>query len=148
MPHAAALLPFAAFATAAPTHPKFPQQWTAVETIEQVINQGGKNEDGKACCGLDAAQCKIQTAHQKAHHYFDQPNQRARTGRAGTSGATISLYDKKKEVQVDENNNCTSYCPLQSSKLGRFHIDVNATYAGKVTIDGIAADMWTWKEYS
>lgn len=50
-------------------------------------------------------------------------------------------------MQVDENNTCTTYCPLKGG-LGRFGVSSDAAYLGKGDVDGAPADMWKWTQYA
>eukprot|EP01062_Namystynia_karyoxenos_P026978 TRINITY_DN2080_c0_g1_i1.p1 TRINITY_DN2080_c0_g1~~TRINITY_DN2080_c0_g1_i1.p1 ORF type:complete len:274 (+),score=98.03 TRINITY_DN2080_c0_g1_i1:78-824(+) len=126
--------------------PQLPQQWSALQTDNLVISQGGQRQGDLICCELDAPQCKVQSTHQSSMYYFDGAHNRTRTGSAGMSGAIVSLYTVGKEMQVDENNTCTSYCPLQFD-FAPFTIDAKAKYVGTTTVEGVTADQWTWTEY-
>lgn len=127
--------------------PTLPQQWIAMQVDDIAINQGGVEVDGNMCCPHDAAQCKIQEAHQAELFHFDYPNNRTRSGDVGEDHAIVSLFgDIGKECLVSPNNTCLSYCPLPGG-LDPFGIDKDAQYVGSTTFQGKAVDEWTWTEY-
>jgi len=138
---------FVALASADPAKPTLPQQWTAMQTDDIAINQGGIQVDGNLCCPHDAANCKIQAGHSADTFHFDFPNNRTRSGDIGEENAIVSLYGSiGKELLVSSNNTCLQYCPLQFD-LDPFGLDKDAKYVGRTTFQGKEADEWNWVEY-
>jgi len=134
-------------ALADPSKPTLPQQWIATQVDDIAINQGGVEIDGNSCCLHDAAQCKIQEAHQSVLFHFDYPNNRTRSGDIGEENAIVSLFGEHgKEMQVSANNTCKQYCPLPEG-LDPFGLDKDAKYMGSTTFQGKPVDEWHWVEY-
>jgi len=134
-------------ALADPSKPSLPQQWTAVQTDDIAINQGGVEINGQLCCPHDAANCKIQAGHSADVFHFDFPNNRTRSGDVGEENAIVSLFGSvQKELLVSANNTCLQYCPLPAG-LDPFGVDPDAKYVGRTTFEGKEVDEWNWIEY-
>ena len=64
-----------------PKTASWPADWTATETANMVINQGGvPSKDGsEICCQSDfSTQCQVQIQYQSGVRYYDHTNQRSR----------------------------------------------------------------------
>jgi len=130
---------------AAPPVPNFPLDWTATnEQDYMVVYQGDYTvQNGAYCCGDTS--CEVQTQYQSGTDYFDYTHNRTRFDDP-VNGDIVSLFNPiYKEMEVDANNNCVAYCPIQDD-LYPYGIDPNSTYMGQKSINGKMYDDWQYKD--
>lgn len=129
--------------------------WTATETSNMVINQGGQpSKDGsEICCASDfSSQCQIQLSYQSGVRYYDHTNQRSRF-EDPINGVEVDDYKAHKAMLVVHNGThdvCQKYCPIDprdTLDAGKtVFLDDNATDLGKATYHNQSAEHWQWKE--
>lgn len=129
--------------------------WFATQTVVQLLNQGGHaNADNSAtCCDRSfGGQCQIQYAFQDFTSYHDASHNRSRT-ETPVGATTVNDYTRLMSMTVvfnGTNEVCQYYCPIDprdTISTGRDEwIDDNATYLGKVDLDGKPAAEWTWTD--
>jgi hypothetical protein len=123
--------------------PVFPTDWTSIETDFAVIYQGDYTvSNGMYCCG--DTNCNVQTEYQSGHNYFDYTNKRTRFDDP-VQGSIVSLYSIGKEMEVDGNNVCQAYCPIDD-ELDPYSIPSNATDQGSTIINDTTVEDWQYKE--
>jgi len=61
-------------------------------------------------------------------------------------GSIVSLFNPiYKEMAVDANNTCTSYCPIDGD-LDPYSINPNATDMGQKVVDNVTCEDWQYKD--
>merc|ERR1711871_264230 len=138
-----------------PKTASWPADWTATETANMVINQGGQpSQDGsEICCRSDfSSQCQVQIQYQSGVRYYDHTNQRSRF-EDPINGIEVDDYKAHKAMLVVNNGThevCQKYCPIDprdTLDAGKTHfLDDNATDLGKATYHNQTAEHWQWKE--
>lgn len=110
----AALLFAAATASAFAARPKFAQEWSSFIISDLVQNQGSYSlPNGDLCCSEGSMDCQIQIQSQGGMVY----NSLSRNATTQVFGADyqpyaiVTLYNLNKEIAVDQNFNCQSFCP-------------------------------------
>jgi hypothetical protein len=138
----------AAKATTAPPFPVFAQDWSATETINQVIWQGQYIEDPDLglCVGQNS-NAQIQVGYQKGTRYTSYSTNFSRFD--DTFGdVTIVDYKGRVEVAVESATNmtCTSWCPYTGGMYPFEMVDPDATWIEETTINGKTVQHWQYKE--
>lgn len=136
------------------TPPTFPQDFFSNEQNFLVLPQGQYSTNDVSgslywCCGPDS-NCKIQTEYEAGPTYVSFSTQQMRLGNPGDAQAEVIDYnaDVFKQLLVDENNTCTSYCPCQQGDaLIPLAVDPSATKIGVATIGGKQYDQWQWSDH-
>jgi hypothetical protein len=135
----------------------WPRDWSAMETVNMVINQGGmpNADDTAVCCSTTyGGQCQVQQQYQKGQKYYDYSNNRTRF-EDPVNGIMVDLYDAEhlKSMLVQHNGThdvCVKYCPIDprdTMDLGKeYFLDDNATDLGTTTWNGQKAEHWQWKQ--
>jgi hypothetical protein len=130
--------------------PVFPEDWTSFVDSEILLNQGGTIEGPKdwVCCDPEAVgQCKIQVENMQVFQMFGYSMNATRI--EGGGGTVVSLYSPIwKEVEVDANNDCVSWCPIDQSEaeFDPLTVGKKAVDLGKKVVKGIETEMWWWEE--
>ena len=129
--------------------------WTAAETSNLIINQGGvPNQDGsQICCSSDfSTNCQVQIQYHAGTRYYDYTNQRSRF-EDPINGIEVDDYKSHKSMLVVNNGThdvCQKYCPIDprdTLDAGKsVFLDDNATDLGKATFHNQSAEHWQWKE--
>jgi len=130
---------------ATPPYPIFPNDWTANEEDFAVVYQGQYSQQGNMyCCGDD--NCEVQTEYQSGMNYFDYTHNRTRFSDP-QQGTIVSLfYPIYKEMAVDNNLNCQSYCPIEED-LFPYALDDNSTFQGTKVVNGHTCNDWQGIQY-
>jgi hypothetical protein len=106
-----------------------------------VQNQGNYElSNGDLCCSAEATDCQVQVQSQGGQVYWSL-SQNATTqvfGAAYQPYAIVSDYHRHKEMAVDENFVCQSFCPMPGP-MEPYNVQVRAAAA-----DAIAAAVSTW----
>jgi len=123
--------------------PKFPDSWSAMIQQDMVQFQGNYQlPNGDYCCSIDSNDCQIQVQSQAGMTYFSLPtNQTSQVfGPEYTPYAIVDDFNLEKEMAVDKNFTCTSWCPL-GGKMPPFNT-AGYTDGGATTINGIPVELW------
>ena len=134
---------------------KWPTDWSSVQSIDVVQNQGGYEIDGgqEACCKADYfTQCQVQSQYRIASSYHDVTHNRSRI-EDPAMGVTVSDYNALKLMTIHNNGTddvCYAYCPIDPSDTigtgpGEFLPD-DASDDGATTWRGKPAHAWSWNQ--
>lgn len=122
----AALLFAAATATALAAEPQFAQEFSAFIVSDLVQNQGTYElPNGDLCCADGSMDCQVQIQSQGGMVY-NSLSRNATTqvfGADYTPYAIVTLFNLNKEIAVDANFNCQSFCPNGREVLTPFGVD-------------------------
>jgi len=122
--------------------PTFPNDWDADEVSNLVQLQGAVKRNNAACCPA-GMNCKLQVQAQVGHHWYDFSNNRTRFGSGGDGDNVNLYYPIYKSIQVDANNTCVKYCPIDFD-LEPLSLDPNATDIGTAVLNGKTVEAYQW----
>jgi len=120
--------------------PVLPTDYTTDERDSVIIAQGPvQTIGGDQCCGF-TDNCQVQQEFEFGKAYVDYTNQRTRFG------DIVSLYGNvNKQMQVDANNTCQQYCPLDDG-LMPLSLPNTTIDMGSVEIDGKTYQHYQYKD--
>jgi hypothetical protein len=139
------LLALVATAIAGP-QPKFPLDWSSLQTESILVHQGRYvlTEDSACCRKSDS--CNVQTQFEKGMHYYSATTNQTRFDDQISGQVVVNDFKIKKEMLIDPNTmQCKEYCPLDHNLHPGF-LDKNATDLGATTYKGQQVNKWQWED--
>jgi hypothetical protein len=136
---------FAAIGSAQ-TMPVFPDDWSSDEKFNTVQQQSAVVDPDLGFCCATSSNCQVQVQSDAGTRYFSYSTKHARFDSTEGNGITIYDYPKQKEVFVDENLVCTSYCPMIGAMQPFAMLYDGAVDLGTETILGHTVQHWQYKD--
>jgi hypothetical protein len=132
------------------------KDWSAVESGDMLINQGGVLDGTDYCCHPDSsASCQIQYQSSRGIKYMDYSNNRTRYEDTLTGEIEVNDFKAGKSLKVVHNettseDRCVSYCPIDPEDTldagAAYFLDSDAKDKGAAIFNGQPVNQWEWKD--
>jgi len=126
--------------------PRFPLDWSAIESSTVLIHQGRYIVEGDSVCCKKTDTCNVQTQFGRGMHYYSASTNKTRFDDQISGQVVVNDYVIRREMLIDPNTmQCKEYCPIDHSLHPGF-LDKNATDKGQTTFKGKVAQKWQWED--